>query len=46
MTMGYHEVPPDVLENAPELVVWARRAIAVAARSGKSRKSSRRNKGN
>ena len=46
MTMGYHEVPPDVLENAPELVVWARRASAVAARSGKARKSSRRNKGN
>ena len=22
MTMGYHEVPPDVLENAPELVAW------------------------
>jgi DNA transformation protein and related proteins len=38
MTMGYHEVPPDVLENAPELVAWARRAIEVAARSGKSPK--------
>jgi len=30
MTMGYHEVPPEVLENAPELVAWAQRAIAVA----------------
>ncbi len=30
MTMGYHEVPPDVLENAPELTSWARRAIIVA----------------
>jgi DNA transformation protein len=39
MTMGYHEVPPDVLENAPELVAWARRAIAVAAHSGKSPKA-------
>jgi DNA transformation protein len=31
LTMGYHEVPPDILENAPELVAWARRAIQVAA---------------
>jgi DNA transformation protein and related proteins len=31
MTMGYHEVPPDVLEDAPELVTWAERAIQVAA---------------
>jgi DNA transformation protein len=38
MTMSYHEVPPDVLENAPELVAWACRAIEVAARSGKSPK--------
>ena len=31
MTMAYHEVPPDVLENAPELTAWARRAIQLAA---------------
>jgi DNA transformation protein len=31
MSMAYHEVPPDVLENAPELVEWARRAIQLAA---------------
>jgi DNA transformation protein len=31
LTMGYHEVPPDVLENAPELVMWAQRAIQIAA---------------
>jgi len=30
MTLGYHEVPPEVLENAPELVLWAQRAIALA----------------
>ena len=30
-TMGYHEVPPDVLENREELVVWAQRAIQIAA---------------
>ena len=46
LTMSYHEVPPDVLENALKLVVWARRAIEVTARSGKSRKSSRRDKRN
>jgi DNA transformation protein len=35
MTMSYHEVPPDVLECVPELVAWAERAIAVAARNKK-----------
>jgi len=35
MTMAYHEVPPDVLENAPELTIWACRAIQVAASSKK-----------
>jgi DNA transformation protein len=36
VTMSFHEVPPEVLENAPELVAWARRAIQAAARSRKS----------
>jgi len=40
LTMSYHEVPPDVLENAPELVAWAHRAIAVAAHSRKFPKAS------
>jgi DNA transformation protein len=31
MSMAYHEVPPEVLEQPQELVVWARRAIALAA---------------
>jgi DNA transformation protein len=31
MTMAYHEVPPDVLEQPQELTVWARKAIGVAA---------------
>jgi len=35
LTMSYHEVPPDVLENAPELAGWARRAITIAANSKK-----------
>jgi DNA transformation protein len=36
LTMRYHEVPPDVLENAPELVAWARRAIQAATRTRKT----------
>ncbi|HXI71185.1 MAG TPA: TfoX/Sxy family protein [Verrucomicrobiae bacterium] len=38
MTMAYHEVPPDVLENAPELTDWARRAIRLASSNKKSRR--------
>jgi DNA transformation protein and related proteins len=41
MTMSYHEVPPDVLENREELVAWANRAIQIAADSKKSPKESR-----
>jgi TfoX/Sxy family transcriptional regulator of competence genes len=44
LTMSYHEVPPDVLENREELVAWARRAIQIAAGSKKSQKSSRPNR--
>ena len=40
LTMSYHEVPPDVLENPLELVVWARRAIAIGARSKRPPKGS------
>ena len=28
MTMAYREVPPEILEQPPELVAWARKAIA------------------
>jgi DNA transformation protein len=38
MTMAYHEVPPDLLENAPELTLWARRAIQLAVTAKKSKK--------
>ena len=31
MTMAYHEVPPDVLEQPHELTRWARKAIQLAA---------------
>jgi DNA transformation protein len=44
MTMSYHEVPPDVLENREELVSWAHRAIQIAAGSKKSPKLSRPNR--
>jgi DNA transformation protein len=37
MTMAYHEVPPDILEQPPELAIWARRAIAIAAAKPKNR---------
>jgi DNA transformation protein len=30
VTLGFHEVPPEVLENAPELVSWAQKAIQTA----------------
>ena len=35
LTMAYHEVPPDVLEQPQELVEWARKAIGIAARPQK-----------
>jgi DNA transformation protein len=39
MTMAYHEVPPDILEQPTELVEWARRAIQLtAAKSRQPRK--------
>jgi DNA transformation protein len=38
MTMGYHEVPPDVLENREELLAWANRAIQLAAAQKKTKK--------
>jgi DNA transformation protein len=40
MTMSYHEVPPEVLEQPQELVEWARKAIAIAA--SKPKKSSKK----
>ena len=35
MSMAYHEVPPDVLEQPHELTLWARKAIALAAAKSK-----------
>ena len=43
MTMGYHEVPPDVLEQPQELAAWARKAIGIAASSKKPARRAKRN---
>ena len=42
LTMSYHEVPPEILEQPPELVIWARRAIQVAASAKKSAKTTKK----
>src|ERR1017187_8016537 len=41
MTMAYHEVPPDVLEQPHELTAWARRAIQIAAAKPRRRTRSK-----
>ena len=43
MTMGYQEVPPDVLEQPQELAAWARKAIGIPASSKKPAKQTKRN---
>jgi DNA transformation protein and related proteins len=35
LSMNYYETPADVLEEAGELVTWARRSVAVAMRAPK-----------
>jgi len=41
LTMCYHEVPPEILEQPPELAAWARTAIRIAA-AAKKKKAVRR----
>jgi DNA transformation protein len=43
MTMPYYSVPADVLESAPTMVAWAKKAIAVA-KAAKSAKTAKRAK--
>ncbi len=43
MTMPYYSVPADVLESAPTMVAWAKKAIAVA-KAAKSAKTGKRAK--
>jgi DNA transformation protein and related proteins len=33
LSMSYYEAPADVLEDAAELVIWARRSVAVATQA-------------
>jgi DNA transformation protein and related proteins len=45
LSMSYYEIPADVLEDATELVSWARRSVAVAMKApqpGAARKPSAR----
>jgi DNA transformation protein and related proteins len=37
--MGYYEVPADVVEDAAQLGLWMRKAIAVAARAKRKKKN-------
>jgi DNA transformation protein len=39
VTLGFHEVPPDVLESAPELVAWARKSIQIATAAKTKKKA-------
>jgi TfoX/Sxy family transcriptional regulator of competence genes len=39
--MGYWQVPAEVLEDADELKLWAREALAVALKSRTTRKTAR-----
>jgi len=31
VTLGFHEVPPEILENPAELVIWAQQSIKLSA---------------
>jgi DNA transformation protein len=41
MTMAYWTVPPELLDDPTELVVWAREAIGVATAAPKAKRPSR-----
>jgi len=36
ITMSFHEVPPEILEQPPELVLWAQRSLVLAAQKKKA----------
>jgi DNA transformation protein and related proteins len=42
MTMDYHEVPPEILENSEALIAWANRSIQIAAKRPAKSASKRR----
>ena len=37
-SLGYFQVPPDVIEEAEDLTRWARRSVEVAQRAGMKKK--------
>jgi DNA transformation protein and related proteins len=41
-SMGYYEVPADVIEDGEELARWARRSIEVAQRSGQKKSAKKK----
>ena len=41
VTMSFHEVPPDILEQPQELVLWTRKAMGVAMTTKKPVKRAR-----
>jgi DNA transformation protein and related proteins len=43
VALGYHEVPPDVLDEADRLAAWAEKAYAAALRRANVRTSTRGN---
>ena len=44
VSMSYYTVPADVLDDAEELVIWAHKAVAVAATAPRSKRKSPRKK--
>jgi DNA transformation protein len=42
VSMSYYTVPADILDDAEELVAWARRSVAIAAASPKATKAKRK----
>ncbi len=42
VSMSYYTVPADILDDAEELVIWARRAVAIAAASPKPAQRAKR----
>jgi len=41
-SMSYYEVPADILEDADEMVVWARKALVAAAAAATRRPATKR----
>jgi len=44
VSMSYYTVPADILDDAEELVIWARRSVAIAAASPKPKRAAKKTK--